>query len=410
MSKNVLIHTIVFNPDGVSTAYLYSDIAVGLRKLGHTVKVITTTPHYNIVDADFNKRLLKKKVLGLYYESDYQGIPVYHIPATKSKWVIMRLLSFCYFHFLSLILSLMIGRIDIVLAPSPPLTIGLIGIIIAKYKGGKAIYNVQEIYPDFIINQGLLKNRLVIKGLRKLESFIYNHSRFVITIDEKFADIIRPRIHNKNGLVVIPNFVDTELYQPYTKQNEWSNNFGYKDKFIVMYAGNIGFAQDWGPILFAAKKIADLPIQIIIIGEGVKKEELAYSIKAQGLTNISLLGYQKRESMPLINAFADIHFISMNPDMDKEGFPSKVYSIFSSGRPLIVSAGKDTPLAAFVKKVGAGIVSPVKNDDAFSDHIIQYYLNPQLVSDHGKKAREYIVSNFSKELIVEKYHDLIMSA
>ena len=200
MGKRILIHSIAFSPDGVSTAYLYSDIAVGLQKFGHIVKVITTTPHYNVVDAEYNKRLLKKKALGLYYESDYHGIPVYHIPATKSKSVIIRLLSFCYFHFLALILSVKIGKIDIVLSPSPPLTIGLIGIMIAKFKGGKAIYNVQEIYPDFIINQGLLKNGFVIKSLKKLESFVYNRSRFVVTIDEKFANIIRPRIHNKNKL------------------------------------------------------------------------------------------------------------------------------------------------------------------------------------------------------------------
>jgi colanic acid biosynthesis glycosyl transferase WcaI len=405
--KRILIHTIVFSPDAVSTAYLYTDIAFGLKEAGNHVQVITTTPHYNVVKKKRGHQILKRKWLGLLYVSDYEGIKVYHIPAKKHKSIFLRLLSFIYFHLLSLIISFFIGKVDVVLTPSPPLTIGLVAILIAKLKGGYAIYNVQEIYPDFIINQRILKNKFIIWLLKGLERFVYKHSRFVVTIDKLFSGIISPRIKSKSKIKVIPNFVDTDLYREFPKVNKWSKSSAHINKFIVMYAGNIGLAQDWEPLIFAAQKLSYLPIQFVIIGEGIRKDQLKDSITNFNLTNISLLNYQDRQMMPLINAFADLHFIAMNPDIDKEGFPSKVYSIMASGRAIVVSTQNDTPLAKIVNDSQAGIVVPAKNNNAFADAILYYYNNPAIIIQHSGQARDFILRNYSKEIVVKKYEELI---
>ena len=83
--KRVLIHSIVFSPDGVSTAYLYNDIALGLVKNGFEVVVLTTTPHYNIIDSELLKQPITKKLFGFYGLSDFNGVKVYHIPLKKYK-------------------------------------------------------------------------------------------------------------------------------------------------------------------------------------------------------------------------------------------------------------------------------------------------------------------------------------
>lgn len=405
--KRILIHTIVFSPDAVSTAYLYTDIALGLKQAGHHIQIITTTPHYNVVEDGVVRQSLKRKWAGLLYISDYEEMKVYHIPAKKYKSIFLRLLSFIYFHLLSLFISFFIGKVDVVLTPSPPLTIGLVAILIAKLKGGYAIYNVQEIYPDFIINQGILKNKFIIWMLRGLERFVYKHSRFVVTIDKLFSNIITPRIKSTFKIKVIPNFVDTDLYREFPKINDWSKSSEHLDKFIVMYAGNIGLAQDWEPLIFAAQKLSYLPIQFVIIGEGIRKDQLKDSIKEFNLTNISLLNYQDRQMMPLINAFADLHFIAMNPDIDKDGFPSKVYSILASGRALLVSTQDDTPLAEIVKESRAGLVVPVRNHEAFADAILEYYSNPVKIKKDSAQARNFILRNYSKDIVVKKYEELI---
>ena len=110
--KRVLIHSIVFSPDGVSTAYLYNDIALGLVDSGFDVTVLTTTPHYNVIDSEIMKQPLSKKMGGLYYVSNFQGIEVYHIPLKKYKSTLKRIFSFVYWHIASFILALTIKKIN----------------------------------------------------------------------------------------------------------------------------------------------------------------------------------------------------------------------------------------------------------------------------------------------------------
>ena len=102
---------------------------------------------------------------------------------------------------------------DIILTPSPPLTSGLISILLARIKGSKSIYNVQEIYPDLLINHGRLTNPFIIKFLKILEVWVYNWSDSVTTIDQNFYNTIKSRIRNLDKLKIISNFVDTELYK-----------------------------------------------------------------------------------------------------------------------------------------------------------------------------------------------------
>ena len=210
--KRFLIYSLVFSPDGVSTAYLYNDIAQGFKKNNYEVTVLTTTPHYNLIQESLDKQPLKKCFLGLFFTSDFNGIKVYHIPLKKYKNSLIRILSFIYWHLVSLFIGLFLKKPDIILTPSPPLTSGLISIVLAKIKGSKSIYNVQEIYPDLLINHGRLTNPIIIKLLKLLEVWVYTWSDSVTTIDLNFYNTIKSRIRNPDKLKIISNFVDTELY------------------------------------------------------------------------------------------------------------------------------------------------------------------------------------------------------
>ena len=83
--KKILIHSILFSPDGVSTAYLYNDIALAFRNAGYEVVVLTTTPHYNLIESKLIKQPLRSKFFGIFYESDFDGIRVIHVPLKKYK-------------------------------------------------------------------------------------------------------------------------------------------------------------------------------------------------------------------------------------------------------------------------------------------------------------------------------------
>lgn len=408
--KKVLIHSIVFSPDGVSTAYLYNDIALGLKNKGFEVVVLTTTPHYNLVQSEISKQPLIKHKFGLYYTSNFHDIKVYHIPLKKYKSTSKRIFSFFYWHFASFILSLTIKNVNFIISPSPPLSIGLVSLIIAKIKRAKSVYNVQEIYPDLLINKGNLKSNLIINILKKIENFIYNNSSAITTIDEVFYKTIQPRFNDSSKLSIIPNFVDTDLYRPINEKIELPFIFDLSyGKIKILYAGNIGFYQDWEPLFYAAKVLENENIEFIIIGEGVQKKYLEQQVSFLKLNNIRIFPYQSRESMPSINNFADIHFIAIDSKMEQDGFPSKVYTIMACAKPLIVISGDKTPLFKFLIDKGCAELITNNRNENFVNSILKLSKNDELRKKMGENGYKVIKKDYSKEIVVSKYVELLNS-
>ena len=404
--KRILIYSLVFSPDGVSTAYLYNDLASGFQKRGYEVCVLTTTPHFNLIEGALNKQPLQKRFLGLFYQSDFNGIKVYHIPLKKHKSTLLRMLSFIYWHIMSFFVGLFLKRPDIILTPSPPLTSGLIAILLAKLKGAKTIYNVQEIYPDLLINLGHLKNTFLINFLKRLERFVYNSSNAVTTIDKQFYNIIKPRIKQENRLYVIPNFVDTDLYVTESSTKlpaEFLSKPGFTN---MLYAGNIGLAQEWDLVLNLAKEIRDESITIWIIGEGVKKEYLKSEIEKQDLSNIKLLPYQDRNYMPAINLFADFHFIAMDKSMENDGFPSKVYNIMASGRPMVIVSSENTPITSFLYETETSLFVTDHSLSGFKNAVLKLALDKELRISQGANGRKIIDQDYTKERVINQYATL----
>lgn len=412
MNKKVLIHSIAFYPDGVSTAYLYNDIALELSKNGFEVIVLSTTPHYNFTST-YQEYGINKKFFGLIYESNYNGIKVIHIPMKKYKSTMLRICGFFYWHLMALFIGLTMKRVHVILSPSPPLTIGLINLMIGFVNKAKTIYNVQEIYPDFLINHGQLKSKIVIGFLKKLERFIYNKSDATVTIDSIFFEKIIKRFNDKSKLSIIPNFVDAELYHEvalFNLPSEFAKVDGY---FRLMYAGNIGYAQDWEPLISLACKLKELPIEFFIIGEGVMKDSLIDSVMKNDLKNVKVFPYQSRELLPLLNSSADAHFIFMDPKLDDQGFPSKVYTIMACARPLIVTSRAGASLNNFLSNKNCSLIVAEDDIESKVNQLIKGV--EKLMSDSsyrkelGLNGRKVIELEYSKEIVVSKYIELVKS-
>lgn len=407
MKKKILIHSIVFSPDGVSTAYLYNDIARRFKKEGYDVAVLTTTPHYNVVEEALDKQQLKRHWTGTYYTSEFEGIPVKHVYQKKYKSTFLRLLGFIYWHIVSFILGLGEKNVDIIISPSPPLTIGWINIMLGKLKRCKVIYNVQEIYPDFLIEQGSLKSKSVISFLKRLERYVYNNSAAVTTIDQVFKNTIEGRFKNPDKLHIIPNFVDTELYRPISKDEISLDKslFPDDDYKKIMYAGNIGHAQDWEPLIELAKKLSGEKVRFIVIGEGVLKEQLINDVEKYNLSNIVVLPYQRRELMPHLLAYADMQFIFMSKDMQGHGFPSKVYTIMAAAKPLIVASGKNTPIYNFLDGVNCALlVDNIPLNDKV-EQMASFIINTtdEELRQMGQNGYEVIQQNYTSEIVSKRY-------
>lgn len=412
MAKRVLIHTLIFSPDGVSTAYLYNDIALRLQQRGYEVVVLTTTPHFNIVPEQVEKQPMRWKVWGFCKVSKFNGMmTVLHVPQKKFKSTLLRLVGFVYWHIVSFIIGLTIKHVDLILSPSPPLTVGWMNLGLAKLKGCKVVYNVQEIYPDIL----KLKGGIILKSLRWMEHKVYNGSDAVTTIDKVFHDTIVDRFEDKSKLHIIPNFVDTELYKEVSslELNSLldSSLFPKTDSIKLLYAGNIGHAQSWEPLIALADKTRDLNVEYIVIGEGAKRKYVEEEIQKRKLEKLHLLPYQPRELMPAILSYSDASFIFMAPEMDGDGFPSKVYTIMACQRPMLILSGENTPIVNFLKDKGCAKLITEKVFEKKVDEMVEWLrgVTKEELRSMGKNGLAEIQAKYTKEKVTDMYVDLVDS-
>ena len=407
----------IFSPDGVSTAYLYNDIALRLQQRGYEVVVLTTTPHFNIVPEQVEKQPMKWKAWGFCKVSKFNGMTVLHVPQKKFKSTVLRLFGFVYWHIVSFFIGLTIRHVDLILSPSPPLTLGYLNLGLAKLKGCKVVYNVQEIYPDIL----KLKGGFTLKFLSWMEKKVYNGSDAVTTIDKVFYDTIAPRFKDQSKLHTIPNFVDTDLYRQVEFQVSSSKVqdsniytldaklFPQTDSIKLLYAGNIGHAQSWEPLIELADKTRDLNVEYVVIGEGAKRGYVEEEIQKRGLDKLHLLPYQPRELMPAILSYSDASFIFMAPEMDGDGFPSKVYTIMACERPMLILSGENTPIVNLLKDKRCAKLITEKDFDKKVDEMVSWLrgIKKEELKEMGKNGLAEIQANYTKEIVTGMYADLV---
>lgn len=404
----ILLHTLLFPPDGNSNAYIFGDLARELRRLGHDVRVLTTTPHYNVVEASLARQPMKSVRGRWLFESDFDGIPCLHVAVPSQKGgMLKRATTAIRFHVIALLVAL--GRrfaCDVVLSQSPPLSIGLLSVWIARWHGARAVYVAQDIFPDGLIQQGRIRNPLFIRLLRALERRVYARSDAVCTISGGLAEILSRRIPSGTKLRTIPNFVDAELYRPLPRDNRFSREQRLDGAFVVSYVGNLGNAQNFTPVLEAAAGLHELPITFLLVGGGIKQEALEREVRERGLHRVRVLGYQPRNATPLINAASDIGLVLLSPHVQNFSFPSKVYTLMACAKPILLYGNPDADVARFVRDLGIGWVVPEGDVRGFRDTVDQLYRNPGALKERGDRGRAVVAERFTAPTVAMQYDQL----
>ncbi len=253
-----------------------------------------------------------------------------------------------------------------------------------------------------LIKQGAIRNKFLINVLQWIEKVTYHLSDKVVTIDHLFSTKIKERLP-EDKLLIIPNFIDTELYSPY--HGDYDKDILFEGKFVIGYLGNLGKVQDWQAIIEAAQRLEhDFNVHFLIIGGGSEYSYLKE--KESTLKNLTVLPYQDRSRVPMINSRIDAHIIAMTEASDYDGMPSKVYAILSSGRPILASTNEDTPLAITVKQAQNGLVVP-RGSSEYIVKGIKSIKEGVLGLQGNETGRNYVVNGFSKEVVTQKYVALV---
>lgn len=407
---HILVLSLVFPPDGVSTAHIMGDLVMDLQKLGHTLTVITTQPHYNRdLDAEDRQPIITGWG-GLVGRSEFHGIPVYHtIMPRKGKNVLFRVLAWLGFHLISTYLGIFLKqRPDVILAPSPPLTIGIGAWLLGLYHRAPFIYNAQEIFPDIAISLGTLRNPLLIRFLFALERFVYHKaSRVTVIAPQMRARLLAKQVEPEK-VVVIPNFVDLGDFRPLPKENDFSQKYNLQDQFVVSYAGNMGPAQQLEVFLEAANILRDEPlIHCLMMGDGILQPALQRQVEDYKLTNFTLLPYQPYTLMPQIYAASDLCLVPLAPQTGGEAVPSKVYRIMACARPILAIAEDNSDLAKLVVEADCGFVLEPGSAIVLANAIREACRNLALCKQKGMNGYEHVLENYARNTITRRYNNLI---
>jgi colanic acid biosynthesis glycosyl transferase WcaI len=409
---NVLILSLVFPPDSVSTAEIMGDLAVDLTALGHEVTVLSTVPHYNR-DAEAERRQPLRNYWGkLLRRSDYHGVAVYHaaMPA-KGRSITLRLAAWSGFHIISTLAGLIsVQRPDILLVPSPPLSSGLSAWFLGGLRGAPFIYNVQEIYPDIAVNLGALRNRPLIRLLNAIERFVYRKASAVTVI----APRMRARLVSKGvpagKLHVVPNFVDLERLAPAPRDNDFSRRYDLTDAFVVSYAGNLGPAQGLEIVIEAARLLADEPaVRFLIAGEGILRDELTAAAARLPSRNVMVLPYQPNSLMPQIYGASDVSLVPQAAATASDAIPSKVYRIMASARPIVAVTEATSDLAGLVHAAGCGAVVAPGDSAGLAAVIRQAVRDRAGWAQMGVAGRVYVADRYGRETVSRQYDQLVRS-
>jgi putative colanic acid biosynthesis glycosyltransferase WcaI len=406
----ILVLSSLFSPDGAATAGLLTDTMLSLKHKGYEITVLTTTPHHNVDRDALAKQPLRKLLKGMLFVSEIEGIKVYHVPVfPKGNRIYSRIVDFLIFHFLGTIYGLVAsGKWDIIFSTTPPSTVGLNAWLLGTLKRKPYVYVIREIYPDVIADMGVLNNEIILNLLERVEKFVYGKSRAVVVISEYFKHSLLEKGVPKERLHFIPDFADIEFVHPMERKNKFSNDYKLDEKFVVLYAGNMGLTAGLETIPTAAKMLQGVEeIHFLIVGGGARYEWLKKEITEKKLSNITLLPYQPKSMVPLIYAASDLCLVPVKGETSKSTLPSKVYTVMAASRPVLASVHGNSELALIVNESQCGFV--VKPDDAqaLSEGIMHAYDNREDLGRIGRMGREYVERNYSLDSVAEKYDELL---
>jgi colanic acid biosynthesis glycosyl transferase WcaI len=292
-------------------------------------------------------------------------------------------------------------RVDAVIAMSPPLTLGLSGWLIAKWRRAPLVFNIQDVFPDAAIETGAITNQMVIKVSRWLEKISYRSASIVTVLSDDLSDnvIAKLPVSQVSKVVVIPNFVDTEVIHPLDRMTKYRSDLGIDDRPVVMYAGNVGFSQSLNLMLDAAREFPD--VAFVVNGSGAARASL--EADAKELNNVVFGDYQPIERLSEVLATADIHAVLLKRGLGKVSVPSKTYSVMAAGRAVVAAIDPGTEVTRLIGGANCGLTVAPDDSVALIAALRMMLADLNEIRQMGERARQFVEQVASPASVAQQY-------
>ncbi|MBR8834819.1 MAG: WcaI family glycosyltransferase [Stigonema ocellatum SAG 48.90 = DSM 106950] len=403
----ILIYSYNYYPEPIGIAPLMTELAEGLVKRGHQVRVVTAMPNYP------ERRIYESYRGKLYFTEVKNGVQIQrsYVWIRPQPNLLDRVLLDASFVVTSFLPALMGWRPDVILSTSPSLPVCIPTALLGWLHNSPVVLNLQDILPEAAVNVGLLKNKLLIHLFAVLEKFAYRTATKISVIADGFIDNLLAKKVPASKIVQIPNWVDVNFIRPLPKENNaFRSAHNLNGKFVVLYSGNIALTQGLETVVEAASQLRHIPdIAFVIVGEATGLQRLEVECLKYGADNILLLPLQPREHLPEMLAAADVGLVVQKKNVVSFNMPSKIQVLLASGRALVASVPNNGTAARAIRQSGGGVVVPPEDPHALAKAILNLYQHPEKVKTLGYNSRQYALDQYTFEQALTQYESLFYS-
>ncbi len=395
--KIIYIHQYFVTPaePGGTRSYWF---AKELINSGHEVTMITSTNTSHPLPGRFNIDGINV----IYVKNDYSN---YFSPFRK-------IISFLKFFIKSILKASKEKQVDLVFATSTPLTVGAIALWLKRLKHWNYVFEVRDLWPEFPIQIGAIKNRLLIRILKRLEKNIYKNAEHIIALSPGMQNGILNCEIPKNKVSMIPNMSKPDIFYPRKISEKIAKDFLIDtSKFNVIHFGSMGVANGLTYIIETAKylkTVGNEDIRFIFLGDGATQPTLKQLVNEYNLSSVCFLGNHEMSLTSEIVNCCDLSVVSfLNIPILYTNSPNKLFDSLSAGKPLVVnSAGWTKDL---VEKNECGFYVNPNDPQDFADKLLKYKEEKILLKKWGENARSLSISSFDKSILTKRFVDIINS-
>lgn len=302
---------------------------------------------------------------------------------------------------------------DVVFSTHTPLTIGLAGINLAKHFNVPHVFEVRDLWPQALINLGVLKNPLVIAWMRHLERKIYKASSHVVALSPGMKDgVVSSGVISPDDVTMIPNASDLDLFNPDLDRTFGRERLGLGDRIAAIYFGGMGMANNLEYAIDAAKILSDKgrdDIAIVLHGGGGRKEAHKQQVKELGIDNVIFSDpVPDKGVVAQLVAACDICMTIYRASKEHTWSPNKMFDGLAAGRPILINV--PGWLGETIDNNQCGYSVDSERPEALANAIEKLADDPALRAEMGKNSRALAEREFAREKLAGKLDTVLQNA
>lgn len=394
-----------FYPDTAATGQLLTELCQGLvERHGCRVSVVAGVPLITV-----EKRALTHRSGILLQRERHLGIEILRARGTRfsKRRFAGRFGNYVSYFFSACYAGLRLDHPDVVVACTDPPIIGLAGYLAARRFGVPFVMSYRDIFPEVARLLEDFQSERVNRVLQGVNCFLTRKADCVVALGETMRQrLIEGKGADPAKTLVIPDWADCTEIAPGPKRNPFSIANGLSEKFVVMHSGNIGLSQSLETLVHAAARLKEYPdIEVVFVGEGVKKAGLVNLTHALDLDNVRFIPYQPVEKLKESFASADVFVVSLKVGMAGYIVPSKLYGILAAGRPYVAAVEEASEVTGITRKYDCGLLASLGDPGDLAEKILVLYRDRERARQLGANARDAAL-DFDRPRQIQKYYEL----